>query len=53
MMDFETVTRFPPNAVAFKLAIALAVGMLVGFERHRSPGGHGRRLPPAADRQEG
>jgi uncharacterized membrane protein (DUF4010 family) len=27
------VTRFPPNAVAFKIAIALAVGMLVGFER--------------------
>jgi uncharacterized membrane protein (DUF4010 family) len=33
MLDFETVTRFPPNAVAFKFAISLAIGMLVGFER--------------------
>ena len=32
-MDFETATRFPPNTVALKLAIALAIGMLVGFER--------------------
>jgi uncharacterized membrane protein (DUF4010 family) len=33
MVDFEVVTRFPPNSVAFKLAVALAIGMLVGFER--------------------
>lgn len=33
MTDFEAVTRFPPNLVAIKLAIALAIGMLVGFER--------------------
>ena len=32
-MALDGVTRFPPNAVAFKIAIALAVGMLVGFER--------------------
>ena len=30
---FEEATRFPPGAVAVKIAIALAVGMLVGFER--------------------
>lgn len=30
---FEEATRFPPNAVTNKIAIALAVGMLVGFER--------------------
>ena len=30
---FQEVTRFPPNTVAIKIAIALAVGMLVGFER--------------------
>jgi len=29
----DALTRFPPNAVAFKIAVALAVGMLVGFER--------------------
>jgi len=29
----DVSARFPPNAVAFKIAIALAVGMLVGFER--------------------
>jgi uncharacterized membrane protein (DUF4010 family) len=33
MMNFETITRFPPNTVAFKLAVALAIGMLAGFER--------------------
>ncbi len=27
------ITRFPPDAVAVKVAIAIAVGMLVGFER--------------------
>jgi uncharacterized membrane protein YhiD involved in acid resistance len=27
------VTRFPPTTVAIKIAIALATGMLVGFER--------------------
>lgn len=32
-MALEVSTSFPPNAVAFKIAIALAVGMLVGFER--------------------
>ena len=32
-MTLEGVTRFPPDAIAFKIAIALAVGMLVGFER--------------------
>ena len=32
-MDPATVARFPPNTVALKLAIALAIGMLVGFER--------------------
>jgi len=32
-LALDGVTRFPPNAVAFKIAIALAVGMLVGFER--------------------
>ena len=32
-MSLDGVTRFPPNAVAFKIAISLAVGMLVGFER--------------------
>lgn len=30
---FEEATRFPPGSVAIKIAIALAVGMLVGFER--------------------
>jgi len=30
---FQEFTRFPPNAVAIKIAMALAVGMLVGFER--------------------
>jgi uncharacterized membrane protein (DUF4010 family) len=30
---FEEATRFPPGTVAVKIAIALAVGMLVGFER--------------------
>lgn len=29
----ETIARFPPDAVAIKIAIALAIGMLVGFER--------------------
>ncbi|HLI64556.1 MAG TPA: DUF4010 domain-containing protein [Terriglobales bacterium] len=29
----DGITRFPPDAVAFKIAVALAVGMLVGFER--------------------
>jgi uncharacterized membrane protein (DUF4010 family) len=33
MVDFGPVTRFPPNLVAFRLAIALGIGMLVGFER--------------------
>jgi len=32
-VTLEGVTRFPPDAIAFKIAIALAVGMLVGFER--------------------
>lgn len=32
-MDPATVARFPPNTIALKLAIALAIGMLVGFER--------------------
>jgi uncharacterized membrane protein (DUF4010 family) len=32
-VTFQGVTRFPPNTVAIKIAIALAVGMLVGFER--------------------
>jgi len=32
-LALEVSTSFPPNAVAFKIAIALAVGMLVGFER--------------------
>jgi uncharacterized membrane protein (DUF4010 family) len=30
---FQEAARFPPGAVAMKIAIALAVGMLVGFER--------------------
>ena len=30
---FQEITRFPPSTVAIKIAIALAVGMLVGFER--------------------
>jgi len=30
---FQEITRFPPNTVAIKIAMALAVGMLVGFER--------------------
>jgi len=30
---FEEATRFAPGAVAIKIAISLAVGMLVGFER--------------------
>ena len=29
----QEVTRFPPSSVAIKMVIALAVGMLVGFER--------------------
>lgn len=33
MFVLQAVTRFPPDAVAIKIAIALAVGMLVGFER--------------------
>ena len=32
-MALDGITRFPPNAIAFKIAVALAVGMLVGFER--------------------
>lgn len=32
-MALDLSPRFPPNAVAFKIAVALAVGMLVGFER--------------------
>ena len=32
-MEVETLTRFPPNAVAFKMTVALGIGMLVGFER--------------------
>jgi len=32
-LPLDAVTRFPPNAVAFKIATALAIGMLVGFER--------------------
>ena len=30
---FQEVARFSPSAVAIKIAMALAVGMLVGFER--------------------
>lgn len=30
---FQEATHFPPNAVAIKIAMSLAVGMLVGFER--------------------
>jgi hypothetical protein len=30
---FQEVMRFPPSTVAIKIAMALAVGMLVGFER--------------------
>lgn len=30
---FQEATQFPPNTVAIKIAMALAVGMLVGFER--------------------
>jgi len=30
---FQEAARFPPGAVVIKIAIALAVGMLVGFER--------------------
>jgi len=30
---FQEATRFPPNSIAIKIAMALAVGMLVGFER--------------------
>jgi len=32
-ITFQDATRFPPNTVAIKIAMALAVGMLVGFER--------------------
>jgi uncharacterized membrane protein (DUF4010 family) len=32
-LSADVVSRFPPDAVAYKIAIALAVGMLVGFER--------------------
>jgi len=32
-LAFQDAARFPPSAVAVKIAIALAVGMLVGFER--------------------
>ena len=32
-VTLQEVTRFTPNTVAIKIAIALAVGMLVGFER--------------------
>jgi uncharacterized membrane protein (DUF4010 family) len=32
-LALDGITRFPPNAIAFKIAVALAVGMLVGFER--------------------
>jgi len=31
--DFQEAARFPPGAIAIKIAIALAVGMLIGFER--------------------
>jgi uncharacterized membrane protein (DUF4010 family) len=30
---FIAITKFPPNAVALKIAVSIAVGMLVGFER--------------------
>lgn len=33
MPDLETAIRFPPNAVAFKIAVSLGIGMMVGFER--------------------
>jgi uncharacterized membrane protein (DUF4010 family) len=33
MMELNEVARFPPDLVAMKLAVALAIGMLVGFER--------------------
>ena len=32
-MEWSAVARFPPDSVALKLAVALAIGMLVGFER--------------------
>ncbi len=32
-LALDGITRFRPDAVAFKIAVALAVGMLVGFER--------------------
>jgi len=33
MQDLQAIARFPPNAVAFKIAVSLGIGMLVGFER--------------------
>lgn len=33
METFIAITKFPPNAVALKIAVSIAVGMLVGFER--------------------
>ena len=33
LIALQEVTRFPPSSVAIKIVIALAVGMLVGFER--------------------
>jgi uncharacterized membrane protein (DUF4010 family) len=32
-LTLDGITRFPPNAVAFRIAVSLAIGMLVGFER--------------------
>jgi len=32
-VTLQAIPRFPPTTVAIKIAIALAVGMLVGFER--------------------
>src|SRR5581483_4426722 len=32
-MTVDTLGRFPPDEIAIKIALTLAVGMLVGFER--------------------
>ena len=32
-MALDSVTRFPPDAIAIRIAISLSAGMLVGFER--------------------
>jgi uncharacterized membrane protein YhiD involved in acid resistance len=40
----QEVTRFPPSTVAIKIAMALAVGMLVGFERVCQQGRRGTHV---------